>query len=165
MTRPRLAYTELLALLIVGHCCTGQSHLAASLGHCAVRQGVDVLFTICAHLTLSLYAARATGAYQCKLSALARIPLLIIDDFGPKPLRAPADEDVHDLIAERYVRTATIVTSNLDFPEWDQAFPANPLLASSTPDRLRHNAYCLVLDGRSYSSPRILLTQGLSLPK
>ena len=156
---------ECVPVLIVGPCCTGKSHQAQALGHCAIRKGVDMQFTTCSHLTQSLYAARATGAYQCKLSALARIPLLILDDFGLKPLRALTDEDVHDLIAERYERTATIVTSNLDFPDWNQAFPANQILASSTLDRLRHNAYCLVLDGRSYSSPRTLLTQGLSPPK
>ena len=105
-------------------------------------------------LTQSLNAARATGSYERKLAALAKVPLLIIDDFGLKPLRAPADEDLHDLIAERYERTATIVTSNLDFTEWDQAFPGNRLLASATVDRLRHNAYCLTLDGASYRAPR-----------
>ncbi|WP_454436985.1 ATP-binding protein [Thauera mechernichensis] len=73
---------------------------------------------------------------------------------SPQPLRAPADEDLHDLIAERYERAATIVTSNLDFTEWDQAFPGNRLLASATVDRLRHNAYCLTLDGASYRAPR-----------
>jgi len=95
------------------------------------------------------------GAYERKLAALARVALLIIDDFGLKPLRAPADEDLHDLIAERYERTCTIVTSNLDFPEWDQAFPANRLLASATLDRLRHNAYCMTLDGQSYRAPKV----------
>jgi DNA replication protein DnaC len=79
----------------------------------------------------------------------------LIDDFGLKPLRPPADEDLHDLIAERYETAATIVTSNLDFTEWDQAFPANRLLASATLDRLRHNAYCLVLDGQSYRAPKL----------
>jgi DNA replication protein DnaC len=128
--------------------------LAQALGHCAIRQGVDVLFTSCSALTQSLHAARATNAYERKLQALSRIPLVIIDDFGLKPLRAPADEDLHELIAERYERTTTIVTSNLDFTEWDQAFPGNPLLASATLDRLRHNAYCLVLDGQSYRTPR-----------
>ena len=81
--------------------------------------------------------------------------LLIIDDFGLKPLRAPADEDLHDLIAERYEQAATIVTSNLDFDEWDQAFATNRLLASATLDRLRHNAYCLELDGPSYRDPKV----------
>ena len=59
------------------------------------------------------------------------------------------------MIAERYETAATIVTSNLDFTEWDQAFPANRLLASATLDRLRHNAYCLVLDGQSYRAPKL----------
>jgi DNA replication protein DnaC len=45
-------------------------------------------------------------------------------------------------------------TSNLDFTEWDQAFAANRLLAWATLDRLRHNAYCLELDGRSYRDPK-----------
>ena len=57
---------------------------------------------------------------------------------------------------------ATIVTSNLDFGEWDQAFPANRLLASATLDRLRHNAYCLVLDGQSYRAPKLAPTAGRS---
>ncbi|GLU35768.1 ATP-binding protein [Trinickia caryophylli] len=47
--------------------------------------------------------------------------------------------------------------------EWDQAFPANRLLASATLDRLRHNAYCLVLDGHSYRSPRHLPEHHLNL--
>lgn len=48
---------------------------------------------------------------------IARVPQLIIDDFGLKPLRAPADQDVHDVIAERLRQTATVVTSNLVFDE------------------------------------------------
>jgi DNA replication protein DnaC len=146
---------ERAPVLIVGPCGTGKSHLSQALGHCAIRQGVDVVFTTCAQLTASLNAARATGSYERKLATLARVPLLLIDDFGLKPLRPPADEDLHDLIAERYEQAATVVTSNLDFAEWDQAFPANRLLASATLDRLRHNAYCLVLDGDSFRAPRL----------
>jgi DNA replication protein DnaC len=146
--------TERAPVLIVGPCGTGKSHLAQALGHCAVRQGVDVVFNTCASLTQSLNAARATGGYERKLATLARVPLMIIDDFGLKPMRPPADEDLHDLIAERYEQAATVVTSNLDFAEWDQAFPANRLLASATLDRLRHNAYCLTLDGASYRAPQ-----------
>ena len=153
---------EKAPVLIVGPCGTGKSHLAQALGHAAVRQGVDVVFSTCASLTQSLNAARATGSYERKLATLSRVPLLIIDDFGLKPLRAPADEDLHDLIAERYEQASTIVTSNLDFPEWDQAFPGNRLLASASLDRLRHNAYCLVLDGASHRAPKPLASTGRS---
>ena len=146
--------TERAPVLIVGACGTGKSHLAQALGHCAIRQGVDVTFTTCANLCGQLNAARAIGAFERKLAALARVALLIIDDFGLKPLRPPADEDLHELIAERYENAATIVTSNLDLTEWDQAFPSNRLLASATLDRLRHNAYCLVLEGESYRAPK-----------
>ena len=105
--------TEHAPILIVGQVGVGKSHLAQALGHCAIRQGVDVLFSSCTQLTASLNAARATGGYERKLTALARVPLLIIDDFGLKPLRPPEDEDLHDLIAERYEEASTIVTSNL----------------------------------------------------
>ena len=82
-------------------------------------------------------------------------PLLIIDDFGLKPFKSGQDEDFHDLIADRYERTATIITSNLDFTEWGDAFP-NKLLGASTLDRLLHGAYRLVMDGKSYRKPRPL---------
>jgi DNA replication protein DnaC len=83
-------------VLIVGPCGTGKSHLGQALGHCAIRQGVDVLFTTCAQLTASLNAARATGGYERKLATLARVPLLIIDlcaahryvEFGRAPAAA-----------------------------------------------------------------------------
>jgi DNA replication protein DnaC len=149
---------ERAPILIVGPSGTGKSHLAQALGQCAIRQGVDTVFTTCAQLTTSLNAARANGGYERRLAAYARVPLLIIDDFGLKPLRTPADEDLHDLVAERYETAATIVTSNLDFPEWDQAFPTNRLLAAATLDRLRHNAYCLTLDGQSFRAPRLAPT-------
>jgi DNA replication protein DnaC len=89
------------------------------------------------------------GTYDRCFQTLARAPLLIIDDLGLKPLRSPQDEDLHDLIAERYECAATLVTSNLDFAEWGEAFP-NRLLGGATIDRLRHNAYRVILDGKSY---------------
>ena len=75
--------------------------------------------------------------------------MLIIDDFGLKPLRSPQDEDLHDIISERYERRSTIVTSNLDLSEWGEAFP-NRLLGAATIDRLRHGAYKVVLEGKSF---------------
>lgn len=82
------------------------------------------------------------------------MPLLIIDDFALKPLRVPQDEDFHDLIAARYERAATSLTSNLDFSEWGAAFPDNRILGAATLDRLRHGTYRLVLEGDSYRAPK-----------
>ena len=144
---------EKVAVLIAGPCGTGKSHIAQALGHCAVRLGYDVLFTTQSKLLATLHAARATGTFERRFQSLAKTPLLIIDDFGLKPLRSPQDEDFHDLVAERYERAAIIVTSNLDFAEWGEAFP-NRLLGAATLDRLRHGAYRVVLDGQSYRSPR-----------
>ena len=145
---------EKVAVLIVGPCGTGKSHLAQALGHCAARQGFDVLFGTQTQLLGSLNAARAVGNFERKLQQLARVDLLIIDDFGLKPVRSPHDEDLHELIAERYERTATIITSNLDFAEWGDAFVTNKMLGAATLDRLRHGAYRVVLDGDSYRAPR-----------
>jgi len=145
---------ERVSVLIAGPCGTGKSHLAQALGHSAVRQGYDVLFTTQSQLLGSLHAARATGAYERRFQMLSRIDLLVIDDFGLKPLRTPQDEDFHDLIGERYEQGATVITSNLDFAEWGDAFP-NRLLGAATLDRLRHNAYRIVLDGESYRTPRL----------
>ncbi len=146
---------EKVAVLIAGPCGTGKSHLAQALGHCAVRNGHDVLFTTQSQLLGALNAARAINAFERRFQSFARVPLLIIDDFGLKPLRAPQDEDLHDLVAERYEQAATIITSNLDFTEWGDAFP-NRLLGAATLDRLRHRAYRLTLEGESYRAPRPL---------
>ncbi len=146
---------EKVAVLIAGPCGTGKSHIAQALGHAAVREGHDVLFTTQSQLLGSLHAARAINAFERRFQAFAKVSLLIIDDFGLKPLRSPQDEDLHDLVAERYEQTATIVTSNLDFEEWGDAFP-NRLLGAATLDRLRHDAYRLTLDGESYRAPKPL---------
>ncbi len=146
---------EKVSILIAGRSGTGKSHVAQAIGHCAVRRGFDVLFTTQTKLLGQLQAARATQTYDRRLAALAKIDLIILDDFGLKPLRPPQDEDLHELIAERYERRPTILTSNLDFKEWGDAFP-NRLLGAATLDRLRHGAYLVVLDGESYRSPRPL---------
>ena len=96
-----------------------------------------------------LHAARATNTYDRQFNQLTKVRLLIIDDFGLKPLRSPQDEDLHDIISERYERRSTIVTSNLDLSEWGDAFP-NRLLGAATIDRLRHGAYKVVLEGKSF---------------
>jgi DNA replication protein DnaC len=140
---------------IAGPTGTGKSHLVQALCHCALRAGHDVLFITHNKLLAQLHAARATNTYERKLQQLAKIAVIAIDDFGLRPMRPPQDEDFHELIAERYERTTTLATSNLDFDEWGAAFP-NKLLGAATLDRLRDGAYRIVLDGETRRRPRPL---------
>lgn len=140
---------EKMPVLIVGPCGTGKSHLAQAIAHCAIRQEIDVIWMPQNKLFNELQAARAAGRYEKKFAELARVPLLIIDDFGLRPMRTPQDEDFHDLVSTRYECASTIVTSNLDFSEWGSAFP-NQLLAAATLDRLRDNAHRIIIEGPSF---------------
>ncbi len=140
---------EKVCVFIVGPCGTGKSHLAQAIAQSPTQAGIDSLFITQAKLSSNLQAARATGVYEKCKRALIKVPLLIIDDFGLMPLRAPQDEDFYNLISERYEKVSTVITSNLDFKEWIQAFP-NQVLGTATLDRLRHGAYNLELDGESY---------------
>jgi len=144
---------EKVCAFIIGPCGTGKSHLAQALGHSAIREGYNVLFTTASKMLAQLNAARATNGFDRQFAKIASVDLLIIDDFGLKPLKSTQDEDFHDVISERYERKSTIVTSNLDIPEWTDAFP-NRILGEATIDRLRHGAYTVVLEGKSYRSPR-----------
>lgn len=144
---------EKVPVLIVGPCGTGKSHIAQSIAHCAIREGIDVLWIPQSKLFSELQAARAAGRYEKKFAEFVKIPLLIIDDFGLRPMRSPQDEDFHDLVSERYERASTMITSNLDFSEWGNAFQ-NRMLAAATIDRLRHNAYKIILEGASFRGER-----------
>ena len=78
-------------VIIVGPCGTGKTHIAQALGLCAIQQGADVLCTTQAELSEKLQAAKAINSYNRVLAAIAKIKLLIIDDFGLKPLKSPQD--------------------------------------------------------------------------
>ena len=154
---------EKVCVLIVGPCGTGKSHLAQALGHAAIRAGHDVLFSTTDRLLTQLHAARATNNYERQFARFVNIDLLIIDDFGLKPLKGIQDEDFHDVISERYERKSTMITSNLDVSEWAEAFP-NRILGAATVDRLRHGAYKVVLDGQSYRTAPMQTSHSHSRP-
>jgi DNA replication protein DnaC len=136
-------------VLIQGPAGVGKSHLAQALGHEACRRGFDVLFTSASRMLAHLNGGRADGTYERRLATYLRADLLIVDDFGLKPLHPPAPEDLYEIVNERYEKGSLIVTSNRAFSEWPDLFQS-PLLASAALDRLAHNAHQITITGDSY---------------
>jgi DNA replication protein DnaC len=97
-------------------------------------------------------AARADGSYERRLSRLAAVDLLILDDLGLHPLRHDEPTDLYELIRVRYETGAIVITSNRDIEEWPPLF-GDALLASAAMDRLLHHAHIIDIEGESYRNP------------
>jgi len=136
-------------VLICGPAGVGKSHLAQALAHEACRQGFDVVFTDTHKMLRHINAGRADGSLDRRLQSYLRPDLLVLDDFGLKPLHPPAPEDMYDIIHERYERGSILLTSNRAPAEWPDLF-GDPLLASAGLDRLAHLAQVLVITGPSF---------------
>ncbi len=136
-------------VFLLGPAGVGKSHLAQALGHEAVRRGYDVIFTRTSEMLLSLHGGRADGSYARRLALYQNVDVLIVDDFGLKPMRPPAPEDLYEVIDGRYGKGAIIVTTNRAFDEWPELFD-NSVLASAALDRMAHGATQIVITGDSF---------------
>lgn len=136
-------------VLICGPTGTGKTHLAQALVHEACRQGFDAHFTSVARMLQHLNGGRADGTFERRLQGYLRPDLLVLDDFGLKPLQPPAPGDLYDVIDGRYEQGSVILTSNRAPTEWPEVF-LDPLLASAGLDRLGDRAEVVVMTGASY---------------
>ncbi len=140
-------------VLICGPTGVGKSHLAQALAHEACRQGCEVLFVNTHKMLQHIHGGRADGTLEKRLATYLRPELLILDDFGLKPLTPPAPSDLYDVINERYEVGSILVTSNRAPSEWPELF-GDPLLASAGLDRLAHHAETVILTGQSFRAQR-----------
>lgn len=136
-------------VFILGPAGVGKTHLAQALGHEAVRRGRDVVFTRASSMLAHLNAGRADGTYERRLASYVRPDVLILDDFGLKPMRPPASEDLYEVIDGRYGKGSIILTTNRAFTEWPELFD-QPVLASAAIDRLAHGATQITITGDSF---------------
>ena len=108
-----------------------------------------MLFVNTDKMLTHLAGGRADGTRESRLIRYTRPDLLVLDDFGLKPLRPPGPEDLYDVINERYERGSILLTSNRDRAEWAELF-GEPLLASAALDRLTHGAHFVEITGQSF---------------
>jgi DNA replication protein DnaC len=136
-------------VLICGPTGVGKTHLAHALVHEACRRGYTAQFINTYRMLQHLNGGRADGTFDRRIQSYLRPDLLVLDDFGLKPLRPPAPEDLYDVINERYERGSILLTSNRPPEEWPELF-AEPLLASAGLDRLTHGASVVIITGPSF---------------
>ena len=96
-----------------------------------------------------LHGGRADDSLERRLKIYRRPELLILDEFGLKPLPAPAPTDLYDVINERYEHGSILLTSNRPPAEWPGLF-GDPLLAAAGIDRLCHRAEIIIIRGQSF---------------
>jgi len=140
-------------VLICGPTGVGKTHLAQALTHEACRQGFTALFINTYRMLQHINGGRADGTLERRLQTYLRPDLLVLDDFGLKPLHSPGPEDLYDIINERYEQGSIVLTSNRAPEEWPDLF-GDPLLASAGLDRLSHRANVLVITGNSFRAHR-----------
>jgi DNA replication protein DnaC len=136
-------------ILLCGQTGVGKSHLAQALAHEAARQGFDVLVSGAHQMLVHINAGRADGSYERRLAGYVKPALLVLDDFGLRPLPPSGSTDLYDVIDQRYETGSIVLTSNRAPGEWPEVFN-DPLLASAGLDRLGDRAYLLTITGRSF---------------
>lgn len=136
------------ALLIGGATGTGKTWLACALGQQACRQGFSTFYARVPRLLDTLRIAHGDGSFGKRLAQLARIDVLILDDWGLTPLDQTARHDLLEVIDDRVGIRATIITSQPPIDHW-HGWLNDPTLADAILDRLVHQSYRLILKGES----------------
>jgi DNA replication protein DnaC len=140
-------------LLLIGPTGIGKTWLGCALAQKACRDGFTILHKRSSELFRDLAVAHVDGSFGRQLAKLARIDILVLDDFAMAPLKDSERRDFLELCDDRYQRRSTILTSQLPLAHWHEQI-GDPTLADSILDRLVHNSYRIELNGESMRKKR-----------
>lgn len=147
-------------VIITGPTGSGKTYLACALSQKACREGLGAFYVRCPKFYYTLSIAKADGSYASVSSKLAKVPVLILDDFGLAVLTDPERRDLLDVIDDRYEVASTIITSQLPVEHWHEVI-GDPTIADALLDRLVHNAHKINLTGKdSMRKKKASFTQG-----
>lgn len=150
-------------LLLLGATGVGKSFVASALAQAAIRQGFRALFMRVPRLLEQLAIARASADYSAMLARLAKIDVLILDDFLLAPMTDVERRDLLEVLEDRYGKRSTVLTSQLPTKSWHESL-GDPTIADAICDRLVHNAHVLTLRGSSMRRQKGLKPQPETQP-
>jgi DNA replication protein DnaC len=142
-----------LNILVLGPTGGGKTFLACALGLAAARSNYSVRYFRTSRLLYQLAQSHLDGSYPALLAGLAKLDLLILDDWMRDPVTPPSAQDLLEVLDDRFGRVSTIVASQVPVADWFARFP-DPTLGDAILDRIVHNAYRLNLEGESRRKTR-----------
>jgi DNA replication protein DnaC len=139
-------------VIVTGATGTGKSYVACALAQQACRTGFRALYRRMPRLLEELALAHADGTYTRVLGRLAKIDVLVLDDWGLAPLREQERRDMLEIFDDRHGVRSAILTSQLPVEKWHD-YVADPTIADALLDRVVHNAHRIKLKGPSRRKP------------
>lgn len=136
-------------ILFIGSSGVGKTHLATGLGMEACKNHLSTYFVNCHELIERLKLAHQENRLAAILKNYSRYKLLIIDEIGYLPIDDLGSDLFFQLIARRYEKKSTIITTNIPLSEWGETF-SNPTIANAILDRLVHHSEIFKITGKSY---------------
>src|SRR5579863_3289536 len=135
------------SVLIHGATGSGKTYLACALAHQACRQGMSALYVRAPRLFEEFNLCHADGSFRKRLAAIAKINVLVIDDFAIAPIGPRERNDLLELIDDRVGARACILTSQLPVNDWHD-YIGDPTLADAILDRLVHRSHRIHLQAK-----------------
>jgi DNA replication protein DnaC len=136
-------------VLLFGPPGLGKSHIATAIGIGAIRAGHRALVRSAFDLAQDFVEADALSQRKDLVQRLAKIDLLVIEDFGMKKLPPTAAEDLLEVFVRRHETASTLVTTNRPTEDWG-AFLGDVPAATAILDRFLSRAQIIRLQGKSY---------------
>lgn len=144
-------------ILITGPTGTGKTYLACALAHKACLTGFSAKYLRFSTFFQDMLMAKGEGSYTKWLQRLSKTSVLILDDWGLATLDDMKRRDLLEVLDDRYMRSSTIITSQLPIKAWHDSI-GDATLADAILDRIMHNAYQLTLSGESMRKLKNSLT-------